>query len=124
LALAYLNETIPLPRVTAIEVERRKLADAGETADGTYREDIAAVKMGYRIEMQFLTYDEYKVIVDYLDSIMWGETPFWMDEFGGTPATHSKVAVVDPGDEERVAFGRDGQWHNNGRHLSLTVKLK
>ena len=124
MSIAYINKTIPLPKIASQVVERQKIADGGETADGTYREDVVAVKKTWRLDTTLTPYTEYKAIIDYLDSILWGESWFWIDEFGGSPETHSIRAFFDPGNDTRSPHGNASGWDNKGRQFGIVVRSK
>jgi hypothetical protein len=122
--MVYIGKVIPLPGVTGQTIEWRKIADGGETADGTYREDIVAIKKSWRLDVAQMSHADYKAVVDYLDSIMWGEDWFWLDEFGGTPETHSIRAFFSPERDTRSPHVVDGGWDNKGRAFGILVRQK
>lgn len=125
--IMVINLTIEVPNITAQEIERIKLVDGDYTAGGLYREDLVGdkpLKKIWRIDLRRITKEEYDAVIGYLDSIYWTRTLFWLDEFGGSPDTHSIYAVFEPGRDIRVPFGRSGAWHSSGRNVSLIVRAE
>lgn len=121
MAVAYLNKTIEIPNVRAQKLDHEIVADSARTAGGKLRRDIVAAKRKWQLECVRLTNAQYRAIIDHLNEIMFGATLFWLDELGGTADTHSIAVYVDITNDERVQFGRNGVWHNNGRNLTLVV---
>lgn len=121
-AICYINKTIPVPRIVAIDEIDNVLGGEARTAGGRLRVDVIATKRRWQIECRKLTYLEFAAIRDYLRDIMYTTTYFWLDEFGGTPETHSIPARIRILEASRVQFGREGTWHHNGRDLTLEVE--
>lgn len=121
MAVAYINQTIELPNVTAQQITHEIVGDAGRTAGGKYRRDVVAAKRVWSLECRYLTNAEYDSIVDYLrDTILFGSCDFWLDEFGGAAATDSITAYVEVEGDERVQF-MGASWESQGRNLTLRI---
>jgi hypothetical protein len=111
-----------VPYVFALSVSRELVGgDRARTAFGHLRQDItgAVVKREWRIETRPMTKSEADAIIDELDDADWGPVDFWIDEFGSPGETIEAFVVLDA--EERVTFGRNGVFHNDGRQLMFTV---
>jgi len=121
--LAYINQTIPVPNVTAVDESPEAIGEGSRTVMGTYRYDALAYKNKYDIKCKYLLPAEYNLIKNHLESILGGITDFWIDSFGGDSTTDSVSARVEIKSAERVQFGKDGIWYNNGVNLELEVTI-
>lgn len=120
----YLNKTIPV-RVSIdgfVGPTPVVVADKGRTAGGVVRADIAYTYHEWKVNCKKLSYDEWKAIYDHLESILYSETLFWCEDFGGTPDTNSKCVEVEFSDPKLVAFGTSGGWQKSGRDITLTIR--
>lgn len=118
-----MDGTVEVPNVSTQKVDWEMVGERTRTAGGLLRQDVTAMKRQWRVESVFLTHSQYATIVDKLEAGGWGPIPFWLDEFGGVPATDSVLAFISVEDDERVQFrADDGSWENQGRRLVLTVK--
>lgn len=121
MSLAYINEDIELVNIQAQSIAHEIIGETAFTALGKLRADRITSKKSWTLESVYLTNAEYKEILDYLESINFGVTSFWLDEFGGEPENDSIDAIVTIESDERVMFFRDG-FNNDGRNLSLLVR--
>lgn len=119
--VAYINETIPIPNVTTAEYPLEYIGHGQRTITGTYRYDAIAVKDSYTLTAEYLTPDQYDAIVNYIKSIKGGVCSFWLDSFGGDSTTDSVDAHIRITRVERVQFGRDGTWYNDGKEMEMDV---
>ncbi len=99
MAICYINQTIEIPIQGSSRAIGFKLDVAGDlarTAGGTMRYDVSsgAVKRGWDIQTELLTKAQFEVIYDYLKSINFGFTYFWLDSFGGTATANSITARI------------------------------
>ncbi len=120
--LAYLNKNIALPGFEDQEGGREILADVDRTAGGKLRQDLVVAKRTWELTLPYLTPAQYQAIMSHLDSIGWGPTPFWIDELGGEPATHSVSALVRLTSDKRVQFAGPAGWINNGHTIGLSIR--
>jgi len=121
LALAYINKTIELPNVKTQNIEYIDLSDGSYTAGGNYRKDSLAVMRIWELECTHLTSSQYEAVENHLYGNNFGETDFWLDEFGGTSSADSITAFIFIQKDEREPFGKDGAWHDGGRNITLEV---
>lgn len=119
--VAYLNQSIAIPRITEVSKKPEYIGHGQRTILGTYRYDSIAIKESYKIKAEYLTPSEFEDIENHLISNNGAITEFWLDEFGGDSTTDSVDAHVILTDVERVQFGRNGVWYNNGKNLEFEV---
>jgi len=118
--LAYINETIPVPNASLIDVTYESIGDGDYTALGTYRRDSITVKRIWMLEATHLTKTEYDAIVSHLLTTKFGTTEFWLDEFGGSASSGSIDAFVSITSDERTPFQQSTQGHS----IELEVREK
>jgi len=121
LSLAYINENIELVNVQAVSIAYEIIGETAYTALGKLRADRITSKKVWTLESVLLTNQEYTAILNHLESINFGVTLFWLDEFGGVPELDSIDTIITIDSDERIMFFRDG-FHNDGRNLSLLVR--
>jgi hypothetical protein len=125
MATAYLNQTIEIPNVVSQKISREILGKKTRTAGGKFRMDIGnatnPVKRTWTLECRAVSREKYNEIIEYLNSIFWCETDFYLDEFGGTPAMDSIKAFIEMNDDSREPFQGEGGWDSQGRSLQLIV---
>jgi hypothetical protein len=125
MATAYLNQTIEIPNIVFQKITREILGKKTPTAGGKLRMDIGnntiPVKRTWVLECRAVSAEKYNEIVGYLNGIFWCETDFYLDEFGGTPATKSIKAFIEMNDDSRAPFQGESGWDSQGRNLQLTV---
>ena len=111
-------DSIEIPYVSAINVDKEIIGEASRTSRGKYRADTITVKSRWQVETRPLKLADARNFTDYLDSINWGSGSVYLDEIGGTID-----AYIRDYSEERTQFeARDGSgWQNDGRTLSFTV---
>lgn len=122
MAVAIINETIEIPNVQVQTLEHEVIGETAYTALGKLRADRITAKLSWELEAVYLTNDEYLDIYNHLDSINFGVTDFWLDEFAGDATTDSIDAVITITGDERVEFFRDGIFHCDGRNLNLFIR--
>ena len=118
--LAYINQTIPVPNASLIDVQYEHIGDGDYTALGTYRQDSITVKRIWLLEATHLTKTEYDAIVDHLLNNKFGTTDFWLDEFSGSSSGNSVDAFVSISSDERTPFQQSTQGHT----IELEVREK
>lgn len=118
MAIAQING-IDVHYVFAVQVGRELVAERTRTAGGKLRQDAIAVKRTWTLETRPMTKAQSDALTQAIDLAFGGPMSFWLDEFG-PPGTTIEV-FVEIQNEERVAFARDGVWHNDGRQLSLSI---
>lgn len=121
MAVAYINKTIELPNVQTQNIDYVDLSDREYTAGGNYRKDGLAIKRVWTLDANHLTPSQYDAVEAHLVGNSFGETFFWLDEFGGSPSTDSIDAFIVITKDEREPFGKDSTWHDKGRDISLEV---
>jgi hypothetical protein len=121
LALAYINKTIELPNVKTQNIEYIDLSDGAYTAGGNYHKDNLAIKRVWELEAIHLTSSQYEAIENHLFGNNFGETFFWLDEFGGNATNDSIDVIIEITKDEREPFGRAGTWHDDGRNITLEI---
>ena len=99
MGMCYINQTIEIPiqgSSRAIGFKPDVTGDLARTAGGTLRYDVStdAVKRGWDIQAELLTQVQFEAIYNYLKSINFGFTYFWLDSFGGTAALNSITARI------------------------------
>jgi hypothetical protein len=122
--IAYLSNSIPIPKIAVQQIRRKLRADDYETCGGALRRTMLGMKpvrRSWELKCSKLTQAQYKAIMNHLDSIDWTATTFWLDEFGGTPESYSIQVLVSPGQDERISFGGSQGWEKSGRNLSLII---
>lgn len=111
---------VDIPVLTSVEVSREFIGDRGRTASGRLRQDAVAVKREWRLKTMPVTKAAADDLLTALESVIWGEGVFHLDEFG---AGNSVLALIPAESvrETRVQFrDRDG-WQTDGREIELTV---
>jgi hypothetical protein len=124
MGIAYINQTIEIPRVTSQEITREILGQRKRTAGGKMRMDIngfVPIKRQWKLKSAVLTNAQYDTIISYLDSVLWCEVDFWLDEFGGTPSLNSIKVFIEVSSDSRRPFQGDSGWDSRGRDLDLTI---
>lgn len=122
--IAYLSNSIPIPKIAVQQIRRKLRADDYETCGGALRRTMLGMKpvrRSWELKCSKLTQAQYKAIMNHLDSIDWTATTFWLDEFGGDPTTDSIQVLISPGQDERISFGGPAGWEKSGRNLSLVI---
>ena len=121
MALAYINKTIELPNVKTQNIEYIDLSDGSYTAGGNYRKDSLDVKRVWEFEAINLTSSQHSAIITHLLNNNFGMTYFWLDEFGGSASSDSIDAFIYISKDERIQFGKNGNWHDDGKNMSFEV---
>ncbi|MGM0409185.1 MAG: hypothetical protein ACQEQF_00365 [Bacillota bacterium] len=122
MAIAYIDENIPIPRATITDIRYEFIGESSRTALGKQRQDSINIKEVWTIEAQYLTWDEYFAIKEHVLEIQNGLTKFWSDEFGGTQLSNSINAFVRIESDERTPFIDDRGKHDKGHSITLEVK--
>jgi hypothetical protein len=122
MAICYINQTIEIS-VNSLSMKPETSGDMARTAGNTLRFDVSsnAVKRTWNITSKNLTSAQFAAIYNYLASINFGITYFWLDDFGGAAATDSIQAKIDITGIERVQFGTATGWENNGKNITLNI---
>ena len=123
MGICYINLTIEIPNVNAQTMTPEIAGDAARTAGNILRFDASsnAVKRSWVLKANYLTATQFSAIYNYLKSINFGFTYFWIDELGGAAATDSIMAKVTLTSSERVQFQAPTVWESQGKNISLTV---
>lgn len=118
--IVYLDDgNVPIPRVNSQNINHEEQADTARTASGKLRSDRLFEKDVWDYEAEYLTKEQYDEIVALLENSRM--TTFWNDEFGGDPATNSIPVKVNITTDERVQWGKSGDWHVEGRTIGLEI---
>lgn len=112
-------DNIDIENVSAQRTERELIGDTTRTAGGKMVRTSMGTKRIWSLECNYLTLAEANAIYDHLDSIDWGVVDFWLDEFGAT--SNTVEVFVEPDENERVVFYRNGVLHADGRNLSFRI---
>lgn len=119
--IAYINYTIPIPRVSEVSNPPDYIGHGERTITGTFRYDAIDIKDHFTLTSKYLSPDEFHEIDDHIKSVKGGLTKFWIDEFGGDSTTDSVDAQIIISKNDRVSFGRNGVWYNEGHNIELEV---
>ncbi len=123
MAICYINQTIEIPNIKSIDFNPEIAGDMARTAGNKLRYDVStnATKEGRSFQAIYLTLTQFDSIYNYLKSINFGFTYFWVDEYGGTAAANSIIAKINNFKAQRVQFGTPLGWENNGKNISFDV---
>jgi hypothetical protein len=118
---AYINKTIPV-RVRSLDGPNPiLLADKAETPSGATRIDVANVKHTWTADCYKHSYEEFVAIYNHLEGLMYTETLFWCEDYGGTADTNSKYVLIELSGVKVEQFGNSSGWHSKGRSFTLTI---
>ena len=112
-------DSIDIPYVSAVSLDRNIIGEGNRTSRGKYRSDTITTKREWQIETHPIKLSEARNLTDYLDSINWGSGTVSFDEIDGTTQ-----AYIREYSEEREQFlARDGSgWQADGRSLTFTIR--
>lgn len=122
MSIVVVNKTITIPNVSqqsddSINIGSKKRTPLGnlviQKVDRKWKRNFSANK---------ITKTEFDNLENHLQDILGGKTYFWLDEFGGNANDDSVEAVIEITNSERVSFGRNGNWHNDGRNIEFEVE--
>ena len=118
MAICYINQTIEIP-VNSLSIKLEISGDMARTAGNILRFDVSsnAIKRSWSITSKYLTNTDFNTIYNYLASINFGFTHFWLDDFGGTAITNSIQAKIDISNIERVYFSGN----SNGKNITISI---
>jgi hypothetical protein len=111
---------VEIPNVTAEEMVPEVIADRARTASGKLQQDVVTVKRRWQLTASYLMPTEANAILNLLAGKSYGAVAFWIDEFGAEANTIAAYVTITR--LQRVSFGKDGAWYNNGRHLEMIVE--
>ena len=119
---AVIGTSVIIPNVKTLSKDYEVIGDPQRTALGKLRIDTIAYKYTWQLECVYLIPTEYDDVISHLESVNYGITDFWLDEFDGNAIDDSIQALINVASDERVQFSRGGSFYNDGHTIELEVR--
>lgn len=119
--MAYATfDSIEIPKVHHVDVERIEIGDRSRTASGTLRVDTVAVKQRWILHCRPVPKYKISPLLDHLESILYAEGAFWL--YGMSEPITARINPDGIAEKIVACTDDDGTWHKDGRQITLTVE--